>query len=233
MAAGKKLSRDRVAQLTAQAIAPGSYINIGLGIPTLVPKYLDPAKEVILHSENGILGIEGLTPGDDGDDDLINASKQRLQLIRGASIVDQSLSFAMMRGGHLDATILGAFQVAMNGDIASWSTGAEDDIPGIGGAMDLVAGARRVIVVMEHLARGGAPKLMKACTYPLTGLAVVTDIYTDMAIIRIDRARGFVVHGIAEGLSRDELQSATDAPLTFADDVAVLTERSAQDVAGA
>jgi 3-oxoadipate CoA-transferase beta subunit len=225
MAASKKLSRDRVAQLTAQAIAPGSYINIGLGIPTLVPKYLDPAKEVILHSENGILGIEGLTPGDDGDDDLINASKQRLQLIRGASIVDQSLSFAMMRGGHLDATILGAFQVAMNGDIASWSTGAEDDIPGIGGAMDLVAGARRVIVVMEHLARGGAPKLMKACTYPLTGLGVVTDIYTDMAIMTIDRSRGFVVHGIAEGLSRDELQSATDAPLSFADDVAVLTDR--------
>jgi 3-oxoadipate CoA-transferase beta subunit len=225
MAAGKKLSRDRVAQLTAQDIAPGSYINIGLGIPTLVPKYLAPEKEVILHSENGILGIEGLTPGDDGDDDLINASKQRLQLIRGASIVDQSLSFAMMRGGHLDATILGAFQVAMNGDIASWSTGAEDDIPGIGGAMDLVAGARRVIVVMEHLARGGAPKLMKACTYPLTGQAVVTDIYTDMAIITIDRARGFVVRGIAEGLTRDELQAATDAPLTFADDVAVLTEQ--------
>jgi 3-oxoadipate CoA-transferase beta subunit len=225
MAASKKLSRDRVAQLTAQDIAPGSYINIGLGIPTLVPKYLAPEKEVILHSENGILGIEGLTPGDDGDDDLINASKQRLQLIRGASIVDQSLSFAMMRGGHLDATILGAFQVAMNGDIASWSTGAEDDIPGIGGAMDLVAGARRVIVVMEHLARGGAPKLMKACTYPLTGQAVVTDIYTDMAIITIDRARGFVVRGIAEGLTRDELQAATDAPLTFADDVAVLTEQ--------
>jgi 3-oxoadipate CoA-transferase beta subunit len=225
MAAAKKLSRDRVAQLTAQDIAPGSYINIGLGIPTLVPKYLAPEKEVILHSENGILGIEGLTPGDDGDDDLINASKQRLQLIRGASIVDQSLSFAMMRGGHLDATILGAFQVAMNGDIASWSTGAEDDIPGIGGAMDLVAGARRVIVVMEHLARGGAPKLMKACTYPLTGLAVVTDIYTDMAIIKIDPTRGFVVHGIAEGLSRDELQAATDAPLIFADNVAVLTEQ--------
>ncbi len=224
MAASKKLSRDRVAQLTAQDIAPGSYINIGLGIPTLVPKYLDPEKEVILHSENGILGIEGLTPGDEGDDDLINASKQRLQLIRGASIVDQSLSFAMMRGGHLDATILGAFQVAMNGDIASWSTGAEDDIPGIGGAMDLVAGARRVIVVMEHLARGGAPKLMKSCTYPLTGKAVVTNIYTDMAIIDVHPLRGFVVRGIAEGLTREELQAATDAPLIFADTVNVLTE---------
>ncbi|ABD86641.1 3-oxoacid CoA-transferase subunit B [Rhodopseudomonas palustris] len=226
MAAAKKLSRDRVAQLTAQDIAPGSYINIGLGIPTLVPKYLDPKKEVVLHSENGILGLEGLQPGLPGDDDLINASKQHVQLILGASIVDQSLSFAMMRGGHLDATILGAFQVAMNGDIASWSTGAKDDIPGIGGAMDLVAGSRRVIVVMEHLARDGAPKLMKACSYPLTGLGVVTNIYTDMAIIDVDPSRGFIVRGIAEGLTRDELQAATDAPLIYADDVAVLTEHA-------
>lgn len=225
MASIRKLSRDRVAQLTAQDIAPGSYINIGLGIPTLVPKYLDPKKEVVLHSENGILGLEGLAPGIDGDDDLINASKQHVQLILGASIVDQSLSFAMMRGGHLDATILGAFQVAMNGDIASWSTGTEDDIPGIGGAMDLVAGARRVIVVMEHLARDGSPKLMKACTYPLTGLGVVTNIYTDMAIIDVDPSRGFVVRGIAEGLSREELQLATAAPLIFANDVVVLSER--------
>jgi 3-oxoadipate CoA-transferase, beta subunit len=225
MSASKKLSRNRVAQLTAQDIAPGSYINIGLGIPTLVPKYLDPEKEVVLHSENGILGLEGLMPGDEGDGDLINASKQRLQLVRGSSIVDQSLSFAMMRGGHLDATILGAFQVAMNGDIASWSTGAEDDIPGIGGAMDLVAGARRVIVVMEHLARDGTPKLMKTCTYPLTGKGVVTNIYTDMAIIDVDPSKGFVVRGIAEGLSREELQAATEAPLKFADEVVVLTER--------
>ena len=222
--AAKKLSRDRVAQLTAQDIAPGSYINVGVGIPTLVPKYLDPEKEIILHSENGILGIEGLTPGDEGDEDLINASKQRLQLIRGASIVDQSLSFAMMRGGHLDATILGAFQVAMNGDIASWSTGAEDDVPGIGGAMDLVAGARRVIVVMEHLTRTGTPKLMKACSYPLTGKGVVTNIYTDMAIIDVDLTKGFVVRGIADGLSRDELQAATDAPLSFANEVISLTD---------
>jgi 3-oxoadipate CoA-transferase beta subunit len=225
MTTSKKLSRERVAQLTAQDIAPGSYINIGLGIPTLVPNYLDPEKEVVLHSENGILGLEGLAPGDEGDEDLINASKQRVQIIKGASIVDQSLSFAMMRGGHLDATILGAFQVAMNGDIASWSTGAADDIPGIGGAMDLVAGARRVIVVMEHLSRNGAPKLMKSCTYPLTGKGVVTNIYTDMAIIDVDRIRGFVVRGIAEGLTRAELQAATDAPLVFADDVRILTAR--------
>jgi 3-oxoadipate CoA-transferase beta subunit len=116
----------------------------------------------------------------------------------------------------------------MNGDIASWSTGAEDDIPGIGGAMDLVAGARRVIVVMEHLARNGAPKLMKSCSYPLTGKAVVTNIYTDMAIIEVDPSRGFVVLGIAEGLTREELQAATDAPLIFADKVNVLTQQDRQ-----
>jgi 3-oxoadipate CoA-transferase beta subunit len=225
MTATPKLSRDRVAQLTAADIAPGSYINIGLGIPTLVAKYLDPAKEIVLHSENGILGLEGLAEGDEGDEDLINASKQRLQLIRGSSIVEQALSFAMMRGGHLDATILGAFQVAMNGDIASWSTGAEDDIPGIGGAMDLVVGARRVIVVMEHLARDGRPKLLSTCTYPLTGKGVVTNIYTDMAIIDVVPGRGFVVRGIAEGLSREALQAATDAPLAYADEVAVLSAR--------
>lgn len=223
MTASKRLSRNRVAQLVAQDIAPGSYINIGLGIPTLVPKHLDPTMEVVLHSENGVLGIADLPPGDAGDVDLINASKQRISLILGSSISDQFTSFAMMRGGHLDATILGAFQVAQNGDIASWSTGAKDDIPGVGGAMDLVAGARRVIVAMDHLAKNGAPKLLKSCTYPLTGKGVVTNVYTDMAIIDVDPARGFVVRGIAEGLSRDELQAATDAPLVFTENVAVLT----------
>jgi len=215
----KKLSRDRVAQQVAADIPPGSYVNIGLGMPTLVARYLDPAKEIILHSENGILGIEDVTPGDPGDEDLINASKARLQLIRGASICDQSLSFAMMRGGHLDATILGAFQVSCDGDIASWATDDTDAVPGIGGAMDLVAGARKVIVVMEHTTRDGRPKLLRACTFPLTGKGAVDVVYTDMAIIDVDPARGFVVRAMAEGLSREALQAATDAPLQYADDV--------------
>lgn len=215
----KKLSRDRVAQQVAGDIPPGSYVNIGLGMPTLVAKYLDPAKEIILHSENGILGIEDVTPGDPGDEDLINASKARLQLIRGASICDQSLSFAMMRGGHLDATILGAFQVASNGDIASWSTGDTEAVPGIGGAMDLVAGARKVIVVMEHTTRDGQPKLLRACTFPLTGKAAVDVVYTDMAVIDVDPQRGFVVRAMAEGLTREALEAATDAPLGYADDL--------------
>ncbi|MBO9355637.1 3-oxoacid CoA-transferase subunit B [Bordetella petrii] len=213
----KKLSRDRVAQLVAADIAPGSYVNIGLGMPTLVAKYLDASKEIILHSENGILGIEDVTPGDAGDEDLINASKARLQLIPGASISDQSLSFAMMRGGHLDATILGAFQVSNAGDIASWATNDTEAVPGIGGAMDLVAGARKVIVVMEHTTRDGRPKLLRACTFPLTGKGVVHVVYTDMAIIDVDRGRGFVVRAMAEGLTREMLQSATEAPLVFSD----------------
>ncbi|ANN68679.1 3-oxoacid CoA-transferase subunit B [Bordetella bronchialis] len=217
-----KLSRDRVAQQVAAEIAPGSYVNIGLGMPTLVAKYLDPAKEIILHSENGILGIEDVTAGDPGDEDLINASKARLQLIPGASICDQSLSFAMMRGGHLDATILGAFQVSCQGDIASWATNDTEAVPGIGGAMDLVAGARKVIVVMEHTTRDGRPKLLRDCTFPLTGKGVVDTIYTDMAVIDVDPARGFVVRAMARGLSREALQAATAAPLSYADDVALI-----------
>ncbi|CAM3585283.1 3-oxoadipate CoA-transferase [Bordetella sputigena] len=215
----KKLSRDRVAQQVAADIPPGSYVNIGLGMPTLVAKYLDPAKEIILHSENGILGIEDVTQGDPGDEDLINASKARLQLIPGASICDQSLSFAMMRGGHLDATILGAFQVSPEGDIASWATDDADAVPGIGGAMDLVAGARKVIVVMEHTTRDGRPKLLRSCSFPLTGKGVVDVVYTDMAVIDVDPQRGFVVRAMAEGLTRDALQAATEAPLSYADDL--------------
>jgi 3-oxoadipate CoA-transferase beta subunit len=218
----KKLSRDRVAQLVADDIPPGSYVNIGLGMPTLVAKYLDPRKEIILHSENGILGIEDVTPGDPGDEDLINASKARLQLIRGASICDQSLSFAMMRGGHLDATILGAFQVSCDGDIASWATDDAEAVPGIGGAMDLVAGARKVIVVMEHTTRDGKPKLLRTCTFPLTGKAAVDSIYTDMAVIDVVPGTGFVVRALAQGITRDALQAATDAPLAFADPLTLI-----------
>ena len=215
MSHAKKLSRDRVAQLVAADIAPGSYVNIGLGMPTLVAKYLDPANEIVLHSENGILGIEDLTPGDPGDEDLINASKARLQLIRGASICDQSMSFAMMRGGHLNATILGAFQVSCSGDLASWATNDREAVPGIGGAMDLVAGARKVIVVMEHITRDGRPRLLSTCTFPLTGKEVVDVVYTDLAIIDVVPGRGFVVRAMAEGLTREALQDATQAPLSY------------------
>lgn len=221
MGAENRLSRERVAQIIAQDIAPGSYVNLGLGIPTLVARYLDPEKEIVLHSENGILGLKDLEPGQPQDRDLINASKGYVQMVTGTSICDQSLSFAMMRGGHLDATVLGAFQVSGSGDIASWTTGG-DGVPGIGGAMDLVAGARRVIVAMEHTTRDGEPRLLDACTFPLTGKGVVSTVYTDMAIVDVDRARGFVVRALARGISRDTLQAATGARLAFAETVATL-----------
>lgn len=211
-----RLSRDQVARLVAADIAPGSYVNVGLGIPTLVAKYLDPAREIVLHSENGILGLRGLVPDEVGDEDLINASKEHVQLIPGASISDASVSFAMMRGGHLDATILGAFQVSQTGDIASWSTGEAGAVPGIGGAMDLVAGARRVIVAMQHTDRDGRPKLLRACTLPLTARRVATSIYTDRAVIDVDAERGFVVRAIVAGLAPHDLQAMTDAPLHYA-----------------
>lgn len=221
MGAENRLSRERVAQIIAQDIAPGSYVNLGLGIPTLVARYLDPTKEIVLHSENGILGLRDLEPGQPQDQDLINASKGYVQMVTGTSISDQSLSFAMMRGGHLDATVLGAFQVSSSGDIASWSTG-DDGVPGIGGAMDLVAGARRVIVAMEHTTRKGEPRLLDACTFPLTGKGVVSTVYTDMAILDVERERGFVVRALARGISREALQAATGARLTFAPTVEAL-----------
>lgn len=222
MPAIEKLSRDRLAQIVAADIAPGSYVNVGLGLPTRVAEYLDPAREIVLHSENGILGLRGLAPGETGDIDLINASKQPVQLIVGSAICDQATSFAMMRGGHLDATILGAFQVSCQGDIANWSTGEPDAVPGIGGAMDLVAGARRVIVVMEHVTRDGRPRLLESCTFPLTGKGVVDTVYTDAAVIDVDRDRGFVVRALVEGVGREQLQDITGAPLSWADEIACL-----------
>ena len=218
-----RLSRHRMAELLAADIPAGSYVNLGIGIPTLVARYLDESREIVLHSENGILGLRGVPDGVDGDEDLINASKVPVQLIPGASLCDQAMSFAMMRGGHLDLTILGAFQVAVNGDLASWSVGNEDDVPGIGGAMDLVAGAKCVVVAMQHTDRQGTPKLVERCTLPLTGCGVVGAVFTDMAILDVDPARGLVVRAMAQGLSRAELENATDAPLSYADSIETLT----------
>lgn len=208
----RKLSRDAVAQRVADDIAPGSYVNIGLGMPTLVARYLDPKKEIVLHSENGILGIGDLTPGDEGDEDLINASKARVQLILGSSICDQSLSFAMMRGGHLDFCVLGAFQVSAKGDLANWHTGAPGAIPAVGGAMDLAIGAKEVFVMMEHQTKQGESKVVAECTYPLTGIGCVTRIYTDLATIDVT-PDGLVARDLVEGLSFDELQRITGVAL--------------------
>lgn len=215
------LSRDELAQLVAADIPPNSYANLGIGMPTLVAKYLKPEQGVVLHSENGILGMTALPVGQTPDVDLINASREAVALTPGASICDHVVSFSMMRGGHLDVTILGGFQVSVDGDLANWDTGAPDAIPAVGGAMDLVAGAKQVFVMMQHLDREGHSKLVKHCTYPLTGKGVVDRVYTDLAILDV-KGDHFLVCGMIQGMTFDALQAVTDAPLLLASDCRVL-----------
>ena len=219
----KPLSRLRMAQLVTLDIPEGSYVNLGIGMPTLVGDCLPPEREIILHSENGILGMGPADASRPFDEDLVNASRKPVGLQPGASISDHVVSFAMMRGGHLDYTVLGAFQVAANGDLANWDTGAPTNIPSVGGAMDLVAGTKNVFVMMEHATREGESKIVERCTYPLTGAGAVDRIYTDLAIIDVlPRGAGLVVRGMVEGITRGELQELTAAPLKFAAEVAVL-----------
>lgn len=208
----RRLSRAEIAQQVAADIPDGYYVNLGIGIPTLVAKYLPVDRDVLLHSENGIIGMgPGNTEGS-LDLDLINASKEAISLIPGSSITDHVVSFAMMRGGHIDLTILGAFQVSVRGDLANWDTGHVDDIPAVGGAMDLAVGAKKVYVTMDHVTREGAPKIVENCTYPLTGYRVVDRIYTDLAILDVT-ADGLVVSAMVDGLSFRDLQGLTGAPL--------------------
>ena len=207
-----RLTRDEMARAVARDIPDGAYVNLGIGIPTLVARHLPADRDVILHSENGIVGMRMDPAPAAADTSLLNAGKQQIVLVPGSSIIDHATSFAMMRGGHLDLTVLGAFQVSQAGDIANWDTGDADSIPAVGGAMDLVVGARRVIVVMEHVTRDGTPKLVERCTYPLTGAQVVDTIYTDLAVIDV-RPEGFVVRAMVEGLGLEALQAMTGAPL--------------------
>ena len=208
----QRRSRAEIAAMVANDIPDGSYVNLGIGIPTLISKCLPAGRDVILHSENGILGM-GPAPADGTvDPSLLNASKEPVTLLPGASITDHTISFAMMRGGHIDVSVLGAFQVSREGDLANWDTGAADAIPAVGGAMDLVAGARQVFVVMEHVTKNGEPKIVEACTYPLTGAGVVDRIYTDCAVIDVT-PNGLVVRSMVEGLTFEQLQQMTDAPL--------------------
>ena len=216
-----KLSRERMAQLVAADIDINSYVNLGIGMPTLVADYLDPTRGVILHSENGILGLRGLEQGESADPDLMNATKEPVMLVPGSSITDHVVSFCMMRGGHLDLTVLGAFQVSATGDLANWDTGQADSIPAVGGAMDLVAGARKIFVMMQHQDKDGSPKIVQQCTYPLTGARVVDRIYTDLAVIDVLPER-LEVRGLVEGISFEELQERTGVPLKRAATCAVL-----------
>jgi 3-oxoadipate CoA-transferase beta subunit len=207
----KKLSRNEMAQRVADDILEGAYVNLGIGVPTLVANYLGD-KEVFLHSENGVLGMgPSPAPGEE-DDDLINAGKQHVTLLAGGAYFHHADSFSMMRGGHIDIAVLGAFQVSVNGDLANWHTGAEGSIPAVGGAMDLATGARQVFVMMDHLTKTGESKLVPQCTYPLTGIGCVTRIYTDLAILDVT-AKGLQVREIVADISFEDLQTLSGVPL--------------------
>ncbi len=205
------LTRPRMAARVARDIEEGWYVNLGIGIPTLIADQVGD-REVIFHSENGLLGMGPAPKPDEIDPWLINAGKQHVTLNKGGSFFHHADSFAMIRGGHLDLCVLGAFEAASNGDIANWATSVNDSAPAVGGAMDLAVGAARVWVVMEHLTKEGKPRLVESCSYPLTALGVVQRIYTNLAVIDVT-PRGFLLRETVPGLSISDLQAMTDAPL--------------------
>ena len=204
-------TKDQMAALVARDIRDGAVVNLGIGMPTLVANHLG-SKEVMLHSENGVIGMGPAPPAGAEDYDLINAGKQPVTLRPGGVFFHHADSFAMVRGGHIDICVLGAFQVAANGDLANWHTGAPDAIPAVGGAMDLATGARATWVMMEHVTKSGEAKIVPRCTYPLTGLACVSRIYTDLAVLDVT-PEGLRVREIVAGLAFDALQACTGVPL--------------------
>ena len=204
-------TRELAARL-ARDIPEGWSVNLGIGIPTLVGNYVPSEREVVFHSENGILGMGPAPARTRSIAWLVNASRQHVTLRPGASYMSHSDSFALVRGGHLDLCVLGAFQVAENGDLANWARSDDDNAPAIGGAMDLAAGARRIWAIMEHTTRGGEKRLLRRCTYPLTAKACVMRVYTELAVIDVT-PRGFVVIDMVPGMTIAALQERTDAPL--------------------
>jgi 3-oxoadipate CoA-transferase beta subunit len=211
------LSRVQMAWRAAQDIPDGAYVNLGIGIPEKVATFVPEGRDVVYHTENGVLGFG--PPPEPGEEirELINAGKKPITLQPGASFFHHADSFAMIRGGHIDICILGAMQVAANGDLANWSTGAEGAVPAVGGAMDLVAGARQVRVIMDHVTSRGEPKLFERCSYPLTGRGVIDRIYTNLAVIAIE-GDGFVLRELAPGVEIDDVCAMTAAPLRVAKD---------------
>ena len=208
----QRYTREEMAARVARDIPEGAYVNLGIGLPTMVANHLPKDREIFLHSENGLLAM-GPAPAPGAEDpDLINAGKQPVTLLAGGAYFHHADSFAMMRGGHLDFCVLGAFQVSTQGDLANWHTGAPDAIPAVGGAMDLAIGAKRVYVMMEHLTRQGQSKIVDRCTYPLTGIRCVNRIFTDLAVLDVTPA-GLTVVEIVGGLSLDELTRITGVPL--------------------
>lgn len=208
----RPLTREQIAQRAARDIRAGAYVNLGIGLPTLVGELIPADREVFLHSENGILHLGPRPPAALEDADLINASKQPVSLKTGAAIFDSALSFAMMRGGHLNLAILGAYEVAENGDLANWTRGDPQTPPAVGGAMDLAFGAQEIWVLMEHTTRDGRPRLLRRCRLPLTARGVVRRIYTDLAVLEVTAA-GLKVLEMVDGMTLDRLQALTEAKL--------------------
>jgi 3-oxoadipate CoA-transferase, beta subunit len=208
----QRLNRDQMAARVAQDIPEGACVNLGIGLPTLVANHLPKNREILLHSENGVLGMGPAPAPGEEDYDLINAGKDPVTLLPGGAFFHHADSFGMMRGGHLDICVLGAFQVSVRGDLANWHTGAPDAIPAVGGAMDLAIGAKQVFVMMEHLTKKGESKIVERCSYPLTGVACVNRIYTDLAVLDVT-PQGLRVREMVDGLGFQELTRLTGVVL--------------------
>ncbi|MDH3703780.1 MAG: 3-oxoacid CoA-transferase subunit B [Alphaproteobacteria bacterium] len=216
------LSRHQIAWRAAQDLLEGTYVNLGLGMPLLVANYKPADRELMFHSENGIVGVGPLATENEIDTDFVDAGSQMITLRPGAALFDSSQAFAMIRGGHLDVTLLGGFEVSASGDLANWDAKMTHKGQLVGGAMDLVTGAKSVRITMQHTTKDGAARLVETCSYPLTGVGVVDRVYTDLAVVDVT-GDGFVVREILDGLPRDELQARSGATLAFAEDCGVLT----------